>query len=70
MISFKELQQRKAAQAQTQASFAVDNLILDSEAKHIIDDYYNGVYATVDDAIKALDAFYGIERQTKQVKSK
>lgn len=46
------------------ALFAVDNIYLNPNSKgtKIVNDYFNGVYATGDEAIKALDELYGIKR--------
>lgn len=61
-ISIQEVMERKRIQATVDAIFAVDNLYRNKETQYIFDDYNNGVHATVEDAVKALDKHYGIKR--------
>ncbi len=58
-----EIQRRKRIHAEIQASFAVDNLHPNPETQYIFDAYNNCELETIEDAIKALDEHYGIERQ-------
>jgi hypothetical protein len=58
-----EFTQRKIIHEQTQAAFAVDNLHPNPETQYIFDAYNNCELETIEDAIKALDKHYGIERQ-------
>ena len=61
-LSDKEIARRKKAQRTTRAIFAVDNLKPNSATQHIFDDYANGRISSASEAIKRLDAHYGIIR--------
>lgn len=65
-----EIKERETAHQMSQAIFAVDNLKPNPETQHIFKAYTNGEIPTIDEAIKALDTFYGIDRKQLNNKEK
>lgn len=63
-LTIQEVMARQESGKYIDALLAVDNIYLNPNSKgtKIVNDYFNGVYATDDEAIKALDELYGIKR--------
>ncbi len=62
LVSRQEIARRKKNQRITNAIFAVDNLKTNPRTQHIFDDYANGRISSISEAIKKLDAHYGVVR--------
>ena len=62
LVSRQEIARRKKNQRITNAIFAVDNLKPNPRTQHIFDDYANGRISSISEAIKKLDAHYGVVR--------
>lgn len=61
-ITPAEISRRWAIHKETRACFAVDNIHPNPDTQYIFEAYNNGQIATIEDAIKALDKHYKINR--------